>query len=628
MKSRQELWQELALDPPRVAEYALQLQEQLALQERALAEKEQLLAEARSYIAELKRQLFGPKADKLNAEQEEQLRQVTGDLKDQAQRPPPVSQDVLEEEPPAKDKDKDQEKLKGQTRQRRHPLPAVQLEVQRVVLEPDNQVCGACHEPGRKIGEETTTEYEYLPAKLICKETVRPKYAHDCPCAPEAVSIAPLPPRLVPQSKLGLGLAVYLLLSRFDDHIAYYTLERIFRERHGVIIPRQQMVQWVEKIAFLLQAIYNGIWQELQATGYLQVDETPVKVLDPEVLGKAATGYLGFYSNPKGDVLLEFCTGRGREGPEQRLVNFQGTIQTDGYGVYDSLRKKRHATLHRLGCLAHMRRKWYKAAQESSPEAIWFIGQIRQLYQIEEESRDWSDGDRKALRRQKAPALWRAMKRRALELKANPRWLPESSLGKAVKYFLNEYTAAVGYLRDGQFEIDNNLVEKRCEAFGGGPQALALHRPSRRRLAQCGDLHHHSELPAAGDQSPGISHRCARSVALHDPPSSQGVAPQSVEARRAHASPALPLEAVRAWRNHNPGLDPLLTLKEPSPQHSRSRWLRTRSPRWFRYPRENIRDLTSTLRNRETQRRNRVRTDLIQSVRSPMVDPKSVAHAR
>jgi len=90
-----------------------------------------------------------------------------------------------------------------------------------------------------------------------------------------------------------LGLAVYLLLSRFDDHIAYCTLERIFRERHGVIIPRQQMVQWVEKIAFLLLAIYHGIWEELQATGFLQVDETPVKVLDPEVKGKAATATCG-----------------------------------------------------------------------------------------------------------------------------------------------------------------------------------------------------------------------------------------------------------------------------------------------------------------------------------------------
>ena len=104
-------------------------------------------------------------------------------------------------------------------------------------------------------------------------------------------------------------------------------------------------------------------------------------------------------------------------------------------------------------------RRWYKAAEESCTQAIWFIGQIRQLYLIEDETRDLSHPERKALRRQKAPALWRALKRRALELRANPRLLPQSSLGKAVNYFLNEYTAAVGYLRDGRFEIDNNLVE-------------------------------------------------------------------------------------------------------------------------------------------------------------------------
>ena len=469
MKSREELQGEFAGNPAGLLEYTWQLHEQLSQKEQLLAathqelgqrqqelaRQEQLLAEARAYIAELKRQLFGPKADKLNPEQEEQLRQLTGDLREQAQRPAPLSQEVLEPERPPKDK----EKLQREARRRvRHPLP-VQLEVQQVVLEPEDKVCGHCHQQGRRIGQETTTEYEYIPAKLICKETVRPKYAHDCSCGPEGITIAPLPPRLVPQSKLGLGLAVYLLLSRFDDHIAYYTLERIFRERHGAIIPRQQMVQWVEKIAFLLLAIYHGIWEELLATGYLQVDETPVKVLDPEVKGKAATGYLWFYSHPQGDVFLEFCGGRGRAGPEKRLADFQGTIQTDAYAVYESLRKQRPTALKRLGCLAHIRRKWYKAAEESCAEAIWFIGQIRQLYLIEDETRDLSHPERKAVRRQKAPDLWRAMKRRALELRANPRLLPQSSLGKAAHYFLNEYTAVVGYLRDGRFEIDNNIVE-------------------------------------------------------------------------------------------------------------------------------------------------------------------------
>ena len=67
-----------------------------------------------------------------------------------------------------------------------------------------------------------------------------------------------------------------------------------------MVISRQQMVQWVEKVAHLLLAIYGRIWEELQAGDYLQIDEAPVKVLDPEVKGKAVRGYLWFYSKPGG----------------------------------------------------------------------------------------------------------------------------------------------------------------------------------------------------------------------------------------------------------------------------------------------------------------------------------------
>jgi transposase len=445
MKSREILQREFGDAPVALIEYACQLQEQLT-------QKDQLLAEARAYIAELKQQLFGPKADKLTPEQEAQLRQLTEEVQEQAQRPPPLSQEVLEAAAPAKDP-------APPKRPPRQP-PPVELEIHRRVLEPADKHCTHCQRERPRIGEETTTEYDYQPAKLVAQETVRPKYGQcPCGCGQTGVAIAPLPPRLVPQSKLGLGLAVHLLLSRFDDHVAYYTLERIFRERHRVIIPRQQMVQWVEKIAFLLLAIYHLIWEELAAGDYLQVDETPVKVLDPEVKGKAATGYLWFYSHPQGDVFLEFCDSRGRESPQKRLHHFKGTIQTDAYEVYKSLHRERPRTLRRLGCLGHARRRYHKALLESSAEAIWFIGQIRELYKLEANVRALSPAQRKAVRLQSAPAYWRAMKRRAGQLRADPRFLPQSSLGKAVNYFLKEYTALVGYLRDGRFEIDNNLVE-------------------------------------------------------------------------------------------------------------------------------------------------------------------------
>jgi transposase len=476
MKTPEELSRQLADNPSGVLEYVGQLQQQLgqtqqALEEKAhqladtqqklaqtqeeLALKAQQLSEAQAIIADLKRELFGAKADKLNEEQEEQLRQLLGDVQEQSQRPPPLSQEVLEE---ALAQERAEQRQRAKERTRRH-LPPVELEKRQTVLEPDDRICPTSGQERKRIGQEVTTEYDYVPAKLIIHQIVRPKYGScEKPCC-QGVTIAPLPPRLVPQSKLGLGLAVYLLLSRFDDHVAYYTLERNFRERFGVVITRQQMVQWVEKVAHLLLAIYRLIWEELKAGDYLQIDESPVKVLDPEVKGKAAQGYLWFYSKPGGYVFLEFHQSRGRDGPRERLRGFRGTMQTDGYELYDALRKEQPSTLKRIGCVSHARRKFYKALLESCSEALWFIGQMRQLYQLERELKDASPEERRRGRLQKAPAIWLAMKRRAEALRSDLRVLPKSTLGNAVRYLLNEYTALVGYLRDGRFEIDSNLVE-------------------------------------------------------------------------------------------------------------------------------------------------------------------------
>ena len=414
------------------------------------------LKEALLELAELKRQLFGEKTDKLTPEEESQLAEVEADLQEQAQRDLPASDGVLEDESEEKAAPK-------RTRRPRHPLPE-HLERQKVVLEPESlPPCAQCGRPPVCIGEEISEELDYVPAKLVVRRTVRPKYACRCGCG--GVAIAPLPPRLLPQSKLGLGLAVHLLLSRFDDHVAYYTLERIFLERHGVVIPRQQMVQWVAHIAFLLQPLYRLMFEEMKTSGYLQVDETPVKILDPEVKGKCARGYLWFYAVPGGDVFLDFQNTRGRQAPHAQLANFVGTIQTDAYEVYDSL-KKVIPQLVRIGCTAHSRRKFHRALKDGDRRAIWFIGQFRQLYQIERETKELAPENRHPIRQQRAAPIWELIRQKAQVLQ--PQLLPKSSLGKAASYFLNEYEALIGYLQSGIFQIDNNLVENsiRVPAVG------------------------------------------------------------------------------------------------------------------------------------------------------------------
>ncbi len=400
------------------------------------------LAKVEAEIAELKRQLFGSKADRLTPQQQKQWQQLEQDLKEEAKRPAAVSGEVLE-----------REDRPAPRRRERHPLPE-HLETETITLEPEQKDCPCCGRPLVRIGEEVTEEIDRVPARLIRRRIVRPKYA--CRCTEAGVTVAPLPARLLPQSRLGLGLGVHIVLARFDDHLSYYRLEQQFRERHGIVIARQQMVQWVEPIALWLRPIYDAMWRRMASGGYLQVDETPVRVLDPEVEGKAARGYLWFYAVPRGDVILDFSRSRGLDPLRQRLQDFTGTIQTDAYEVYQAL-ERRQGSIERIGCLAHARRRFYGALQQDLPEAVWFIHQIRLLYRIEDEVREAAAGERYAFRLKNAPEIWEAMKARAEELR--PRLLPQSSLGKAVGYFLDEYDALVGYLRDGRYEIDNNLIE-------------------------------------------------------------------------------------------------------------------------------------------------------------------------
>jgi transposase len=414
-----------------------------------LAQRDGLIAEQQSVIEQLKRLLFGPKSEKLSTQQEAQLVEVQQDLQEQVQRAAPDSQDILQDQL----LDQPEGKPTGRRRGGRHPLP-VHLEVHTTVLEPEQAQCPHCGRLGDPIGQEVSEQVDLIPAKLVVRRTVRIKRRCHCGCG--GIAIAPLPTQLLPGSKLGLGLAVFILLAKYDDHVALYTLERMFRERHGVTLPRQQMVQWIEYIAGLLRLIVDRMWQRMKQGHYLQIDETVVKVLDPEVKGKAARGYLWFFGVPGGDVFLAFDRGRSHHVPATQLVGFAGAFQSDAFEVYETLQKK-CSGLKRLGCAAHSRRKFYETALEGDTQAIWFIGRFRQLYRIEDQVREVPPAERQATRQAQAPAIWAEMKTRAEELK--PRLLPKSSLGKAVSYFLNEYAALQVYLEAPEYQIDNNLIE-------------------------------------------------------------------------------------------------------------------------------------------------------------------------
>lgn len=442
--------------------------ELIASKDLHLAEQKLAIDELQSLVLALQRMLFGPKSEKMTDDQEAELKSVMGDLKDQEQRPDTDADQVLEDE--AQDTKEPPKRRKRTPRQ----IP-VHLEVQTTVLEPTEAPCTQCGAMGDKIGEEVSEQVDLIPARLIVRRTVRIK--RKCRCGCGKIAMAPLPPQILPGSKLGVGLAVFILLSKYDDHLALYTLERTFRERHGVVIPRQQMVQWIEHMAGLLKLIVDRMWDRMKEGDYLQIDETPVRVMDPETRGKTAKGYLWFFAQPEGDVVLRFDRGRSHEVPMKALEGFRGLFQSDDFSAYETLVKKVPG-LRRAGCAAHARRKFYEAALQGDRQGIWFIGRFRELYRIEDEVRDKSPEERQSTRTLKAPPIWAEMKARAEELKASV--LPQSLVGKAIRYFIHEYDALQVYLERPDYRIDNNLVEnsirpscigKKRWLFIGHPEA-------------------------------------------------------------------------------------------------------------------------------------------------------------
>lgn len=363
----------------------------------------------------------------------------------------------------------------AQRRQRRQPAVRV-LEKVTVRLEPEEKICPHCGQQKCEIGCEKSERFEYVPAKIIRQEIVRPKLA--CPCGQGKVSIAPLPPSVVDKGLPGPALVANVIYNKFQAHLPLDRQRQEF-ERLGVYFPLQTLCDWVERGAQWLEPLHRQMKRELLAGDYVQVDETPMRVLDPDVKGRCATGWLWVISTPGGDVVFEFHPGRGKDYAQQLLGDFKGFLQRDGYGVYGALAAER-PQLIAVGCWAHARRKFIDAFEERPSVVGPIITELRKLYLIERRARDENLGPpaRLALRQELAAPVLAALKPHLEALQ--PGCLPQSPTGKAVRYALNEWTALTRYLEEGRLEIDNNLTEnairpsavgKKNWLFIGHPQA-------------------------------------------------------------------------------------------------------------------------------------------------------------
>jgi transposase len=340
---------------------------------------------------------------------------------------------------------------------RRERLPE-DLPVVEEVLDPD--LVQVQPEAWRCIGAEVSEQLDYEPGRFFKRRLVRRKYVHKFN-PDSAPLIAPLPERLLDRSLPAPGLLAHIVVGKYCDHLPLYRQEQIYRQRHGVQLPRQSLTRWVELASDWLKPIYEQIRTGVMAGGYVQVDETPIAYLEPGN-GKTKQGYLWTCSRPGGDVFYHWETSRAGACLDQIIpVDFQGTLQCDGYAGYRSFANGRTKAIELAGCWAHVRRKFHEALAQSPMTAGWLLRQIQNLYRVEARLREQPAGPRlrEAARTHQSRPIVQRLQRALVGLKTSGRYLPQSLLGIALDYALGQWPALEVYLRDGRIEIDNNLVE-------------------------------------------------------------------------------------------------------------------------------------------------------------------------
>lgn len=416
--------------------------EQQLLDRIALLERENELL--RQKLDMVLRKLFGKSGESLDPSQ---LELLLGDPPGKAPASTPAGDPAVEaSEAPA---------ARPEPKPRRERLPD-HLPVVEEVLEP--AAVKACPEAWRRIGEERSESLDYQPGRIFIRRLIRPTYVRiaDRDAAPVT---AGLPPRLQDGLTASPGLIAHLLISKFCDHLPFYRQEKILSSRHGVGIGRNTMCRWAELAAFWLCPLYQRIHRDLLAGSYLQADETPVKYLVPG-RGGAATGYLWTLHRPGGDVFYQWHPGRGGGCLDQLLEGYRGILQCDGYAAYDAYAAK-HPGITLAACWAHARRKFHEALLGGQTLAAAPLKAIAGLYVVEKDLRDSRAGpaERAVARLQHGVPILDRLRDDLVALRGHGSVLPKSPLGRAIDYTLGLWPKLRTFIRHGEVEIDNNLIE-------------------------------------------------------------------------------------------------------------------------------------------------------------------------
>jgi transposase len=426
---------------------------------------EAMVAHLKLVIAKLRRERFGPSAERSSR----LLDQLELQLEE-------LEASATEDELAAASQDRTVVPSCTRRKPVRAPFPA-HLPRQRVVI-PAPAACPCCGGKLAKLGEDVTETLEVVPRQWKVVQTVREKFTcRSC----EKVTQPPAPFHTIARGRAGASLLAMILHAKYGHHQPLNRQSESFA-REGIDLDVSTMADWVGAGTAALAPLVELIRRHVLDAARLHGDDTTVPVL---AKGKTVTGRVWGYvrddrpfAGPAPPAAVFFYS-RNRDGehPKRHLAGYAGILQADAYGGFNSLYdpQRSPAPITEAACWSHGRRKFFVLAdiaksapgrEGPAPLALAAVRRIDAIFAIEGEINRLPAEPRLAVRTARSAPLvtelesWMRSERARLSRHAD--------VAKAMDYMLKRWAAFTRFLSDGRICLTNNAAERALRGIAIG----------------------------------------------------------------------------------------------------------------------------------------------------------------
>lgn len=320
--------------------------------------------------------------------------------------------------------------------------------------------CKCCGTEMQDSGMTEDSEFlTKVPAEYYVVVQMRHKYR--CGGCHSDIQTAPLPPRIAPGGSYSDELIMDVAVSKYCDLIPIERQAKM-AERAGLKgIPPQSLIESTHSFADLVRPAYVGCEEEFLASIVGHADETPHNMLEGD---KKRSWYLWGFATEKTSY-FEYHDSRSGDVASDLLIKSKCEyLVSDVYSGYSKAIKEVNRfrvennlpQIKHVYCNAHARR-YFKQAGESFPqEAKYYISQYRKIYRLEKLANKHPDKKEKI--RLRLRKYFEKIKTKCLADVGG--YSTKSGLGKAMNYFLKNYTGFTLFIGDVRLPIDNNPAER------------------------------------------------------------------------------------------------------------------------------------------------------------------------